>query len=52
VRHGLNSKVELYNLATDVSETTDVSGANQKIVAQFVEYFRSGRTDSPHYPTQ
>ena len=50
VRHGVDSNIELYDLAKDVSETTDVSSANPKVVADFAEYFRTGRTQSPHYP--
>ena len=50
VRHGVGAKVELYNLASDVSETDDVAAAHSKIVSEFEEYFRTGRTDNAHYP--
>ncbi len=50
VRHGVDQPMELYNLAKDVSEKNDVGSTNPKVVQDFAEYFRTGRTDDPNYP--
>ena len=43
VRKGANEICELYDLDTDISETTDLSAAHPDIVAALVERIESGR---------
>ena len=50
VRHGVGKPIELYHLANDVFESRDLASSNPKIVEQFAEYFRHGRTDDSNYP--
>lgn len=44
--------LELYNLQTDLGEKQNVAADNPKIVAQFEEYLKTARTDSPQWPIQ
>jgi Arylsulfatase A and related enzymes len=50
VRHGTKGAVELYDLATDPSETRDVAAEHPDEVAWFTEFFRIARTDSELWP--
>jgi hypothetical protein len=52
VRHGVDQLIELYNLATDASETNDIAATNPDLVKRFVEYLQTARTDNPNYPLQ
>jgi arylsulfatase A-like enzyme len=52
LRKGLQGPVQLYNLAQDIGETTDVAAQHPDIVAKVREYLRTARVDSPVYPTQ
>ena len=45
-----NTKLELYNLEKDRSETKDVAAKHPKIVKQMTELLRTDRTASPWYP--
>lgn len=49
VRHGLNGKIELYDLQKDVRETTDVSAKFPEIVAQMAEVMRREHVESEHW---
>lgn len=46
VRHGVNGKIELYNLKTDIAETTDVADKNPKIVRQIAEILKREHVES------
>ncbi len=50
VRHGIDQPIELYDLASDVSERMDISAKNSAVLKQFAEYFQSARRDSANYP--
>jgi arylsulfatase A-like enzyme len=50
VRHGLDGKLELYDLSRDPGETRDVASANPQVVKKIEEYLNEARTDSPDYP--
>ena len=41
---------ELYNLAKDIGETTDVAAANPAIVAKIADIMKTGRTESELFP--
>ncbi len=42
--------LELYNLKTDLGETTNVAGQNPEIIARFEQYLKTARSDSAHWP--
>ena len=42
--------VELYDLATDLGETTDVAAAHPEIVAELATLMQEERTASEHFP--
>jgi uncharacterized sulfatase len=50
VRNPQTGSLAIYNLAADVGETRDLSAQRPDIVAKFDDYFRTARTDSPHWP--
>ena len=50
VRDPPSEPLELYDLASDFGETHNVAAEHPEIVAKFNEYFRTARTDSPHWP--
>lgn len=50
VRYGLNGSLELYNLKTDVSETTNVASQHPGVVVQIENYLETARTESPMWP--
>ena len=52
VRAGLNGPIELYDLASDEGETTDVAADHPEIVEAFEAYYRSARTDSHEFPVK
>ncbi len=52
VRHGLTAPIELYDLAKDIGETTDVAAAHKEIVTKMEEFLKNCRTDSPEYPVR
>jgi arylsulfatase len=45
-----NLHIELYNLAADPHETTDVSAENKDIVAQIEKLMRDEHTPSAEFP--
>ena len=46
IRKGLDGNMVLYNLDTDIGETTDVAGTNIEIVKQIEEILAGARTES------
>jgi len=50
VRHGLGAPLELYNLANDPSEKTDLAAQNRETVAKLTALLDRARTDNPDYP--
>jgi arylsulfatase A-like enzyme len=51
IRHGRDNAVELYDLSTDESETTDLSQDHPDIVASFERFFLDAHEESPYWPT-
>ncbi len=50
VRHGLTSPVELYDLSTDIAETTNLAAANPEVVREMEALFAASRTESELFP--
>jgi arylsulfatase A-like enzyme len=50
VRPQAKLPLELYNLAKDPGESTNVAAANPQIVARIEKYLKTARTDSPAWP--
>ena len=46
----LDEPPELYNLAEDIGETTNVADQHPDLIQTFETYMASTRTDSPNYP--
>lgn len=44
--------IQLYDLASDEAETTDLAAANAGLVARFEELLLASRVDSPEFPLQ
>ncbi len=52
VRLKTGAALELYNLAADPAETTDVAAIRPDVVAQFEKYLAGARTDSERWPVK
>jgi arylsulfatase A-like enzyme len=52
VRFGLDSQLELYDLADDVGEQNDVAQHNPEVVKKIAGFLKTARFDSPHWPTK
>lgn len=52
VRYGLEGKLELYDLAVDEQETTDVSDERPDIVKIIEDYLNTARTASDYWPAE
>jgi arylsulfatase A-like enzyme len=52
VRLAPGKPLELYNLRTDLGETTDLADQHPEIVAKIEEYLKSARTASAEWPIQ
>ena len=52
VRYGLEGKLELYDLAVDEQETTDVSDERPDIVKVIEDYLNTARTTSDYWPVE
>jgi arylsulfatase A-like enzyme len=50
VRPGQGKTLELYDLSTDVGETTDIATRYPDVVAKIEKYLETCRTDSVHWP--
>ncbi len=49
-RAGVDSPIELYDLATDIGEARDVADLQPDVVARIAEIMQSGRTESELFP--
>jgi arylsulfatase A-like enzyme len=52
VRFGTREPLELYNLAEDLGETTNVAARHPGVVAKIEAYLRRARTDSKEFPVK
>ena len=52
VRLAKDKPLELYDLATDLKETTDVAAKHPDVVAKIEKYLATARTDSPKWPVK
>jgi arylsulfatase A-like enzyme len=52
IRNPQTGSLELYDLAADIGETRDLAKKHPNVAAKFAEYFRTARTDSPHWPVK
>ena len=50
VKNGLSAKTELYDLATDAGEKSDLAASKPELVAQAEAIFKTARTDHPDWP--
>jgi arylsulfatase A-like enzyme len=50
VRLEVGAPLELYDLATDIGETTNVAAANPEVVAKIEAYLQTARTASERWP--
>ena len=50
VRNGLNKPIELYDLATDSGEKTDVAAEHADLVKKAESLFTTARRDDPNWP--
>jgi arylsulfatase A-like enzyme len=50
VRNGPNAPVELYDLKTDVSESTDLAATKPELVKEAESIFKKARTEDPNWP--
>jgi arylsulfatase A-like enzyme len=50
VRNGSSAPIELYDLATDIGEKSDVAASHPKIVAELQKIMTDAVTPSPDYP--
>lgn len=51
-RPAVDKPVQLFNLAKDIGETTNVAAAHPAVVKQMEKIMREGRTDSPEFPLE
>lgn len=49
LRKGISAPLELYNLETDIGETTDVAEQNPGIVQKMEEYLKNARSEPRNY---
>jgi len=52
VRHGLDRPIELYDLETDLSESSDVAATYPEVVEEAEAFLASARTESPLWPVK
>lgn len=50
VRYGINSKIELYDLNKDESETNDISEKHPEIIRRISKIFKTSRNQAPAFP--
>jgi arylsulfatase A-like enzyme len=50
IRHGVDGKLELYDLKTDLGEKTDLAATHPKEVAELEIILKTARTDDPQWP--
>jgi arylsulfatase A-like enzyme len=52
IQFGKDGPIELYNLKTDLAETTNVAASNPAAISAARKHFAAARVDSPHFPVQ
>jgi len=52
VRAGLDSPLELFDIATDIGEQTNIAAKHPDVVAKIEAYLKTARTDNPDFPIQ
>ena len=52
IQFGPDGPIELYDLNTDVGETTDVAAKHPDEIAAARKHFAASRADSPNFPIQ
>ena len=50
VRYGIDSKIELYDLNNDESETNDLSKKHPEIIARISKIFKTSRSETAAFP--
>ena len=50
VRNNINGPLELYDLAKDAAETTDLAGKHPDLVAKAEKIMKDARTEDPNWP--
>jgi len=50
VRYGVKQPLELYDVAKDIGERTNVAAQNPEVVKRIEAYLETARTESPDYP--
>jgi len=51
VRRAPGQKLELYDLAKDLSEKQNVADQHPRVIAKIEAYLQTARTESPNWPT-
>ena len=52
VRKGLGGKLELYDVAADIGESSNVAAGNPEVVGSIERYLATARTDDPNFPVK
>jgi len=52
VRKGNNQPVELYDLSTDIGETTNIANEHLDMVTRMEGYLKTARTENEHWPVK
>ena len=52
VRKGLNGKLELFDVAADIGESSNVAAGNPEVVGSIERYLATARTDDPNFPVK
>ena len=52
IQFGKDGPIELYNLKTDLAETTDVAAGHSDVIATARKHFAAARVESPQFPLQ
>lgn len=50
VRNGIQEKIEIYDLAKDAAESTDLAGSKPELVARAEEIFKEAHRPDPNWP--
>ncbi len=50
VRYGMQNKIRLYDLSSDIGETLDVAASNTDVMRTITPMFETMRTKSKHFP--
>ena len=51
VKPGINPPWELYDLETDIGETTNIAGQHPELISKLETILKSARTESEHWKT-